>query len=71
MRVEVWDPAGFTAGADAKDVYRRQSVSMLACVGCIVQLFVHSPGFFSPSNDLKFVEFLNGLQATTVVSAVV
>mmetsp|Transcript_54656 Transcript_54656/g.122260 ORF Transcript_54656/g.122260 Transcript_54656/m.122260 type:complete len:485 (+) Transcript_54656:69-1523(+) len=75
--VGFWDPAGFTSDGDAKDFYRRRCVelkhgrvSMLACIGYIVQEWVRFPGYLSPSSGIAFADVPNGLKGVTVVPAV-
>merc|ERR1712050_563012 len=72
-----WDPAGFTSDGDKFDFFRRRCVeikhgrvSMLACIGYIVQEFARWPGVVSTTNGTKFADIPNGLAALLKVPAV-
>merc|ERR1719277_2879463 len=72
-----WDPAGVTSDGDKFDYFRRRCVelkhgrvSMLACIGYIVQEFARWPGVVSYTNGTKFADIPNGLAALLKVPAV-
>merc|ERR1719277_746692 len=72
-----WDPAGLSADGDKFDFFRRRCVelkhgrvSMLACIGYIVQEFARWPGVVSYTNGTKFADIPNGLAALLKVPAV-
>jgi len=64
-----WDPLGLASGDEAEFRRRRVAeikngrVAMLACMGYIVPEWVRFPGYCSPSQDLKFTDIPNGVEA--------
>eukprot|EP00441_Pelagodinium_beii_P014478 CAMPEP_0197659104 /NCGR_PEP_ID=MMETSP1338-20131121/46263_1 /TAXON_ID=43686 ORGANISM="Pelagodinium beii, Strain RCC1491" /NCGR_SAMPLE_ID=MMETSP1338 /ASSEMBLY_ACC=CAM_ASM_000754 /LENGTH=254 /DNA_ID=CAMNT_0043235871 /DNA_START=66 /DNA_END=828 /DNA_ORIENTATION=- len=65
-----WDPLGLGADGDFEEFYRRREaelkngrVAMYATIGYIVPEYYKFPGYISPTENIKFVDVPNGLQA--------
>jgi hypothetical protein len=64
-----WDPLGLASGDEAEFRRRRVAeikngrVAMIACIGYIVPEYFRFPGYCSPSQDLKFTDIPNGIDA--------
>jgi len=64
-----WDPLGLASGDEAEFRRRRVAeikngrVAMIACIGYIVPEYFRFPGYCSPSQDLKFTDIPNGVEA--------
>jgi len=64
-----WDPLGMASGDEAEFRRRRVAeikngrVAMWACMGYIVPEYFRWPGYCSPSQDLKFTDIPNGVDA--------
>jgi hypothetical protein len=65
-----WDPLGMSASGDKAEFRRRRvaeikngRVAMFACIGYMVPEFWRFPGYCSPSQDLKFTDIPNGVEA--------
>merc|ERR1712008_631596 len=65
-----WDPLGLSTSGDEAEFRRRRvaeikngRVAMFACIGYMVPEFWRFPGYCSPSQDLKFVDIPNGVEA--------
>jgi len=64
-----WDPLGLASGDEAEFRRRRVAeikngrVAMLACMGYIVPEWVRFPGYCSPSQEIKFADIPNGVDA--------
>jgi len=65
-----WAPLGLATSGDETEFRRRRvaeikngRVAMIACIGYIVPEWVRFPGYCSPSQDLKFADIPNGVDA--------
>jgi len=72
--VGFWDPLGFCKDGDEAKFRRRRASElkhgrwcMLATVGYIVPEYIRIPGFLSTSQNLKFADMPNGLQAMSKI----
>jgi len=75
--VGFFDPLGLTKDGDVASFKRRREtelkhgrVSMIAAMGYITAEYARFPGYLSPSENLKFTDIPNGLEAIAKVPAV-